>query len=32
VSYGAYPVVYGGCITKRFVRFDGAVIIKKRCY
>jgi hypothetical protein len=32
VSYGAYPVVYGGCYTKRFVRFDGAVVIKKRCY
>ena len=32
VSYGAYPVVYGGCYTKRFVRFDGAIVIKKRCY
>ncbi|HEX2552898.1 MAG TPA: sulfur globule protein precursor [Microvirga sp.] len=32
VSYGAYPVVYGGCYTKRFVRFDGSLIIKKRCY
>jgi hypothetical protein len=31
VGYGAYPV-YGGCYTRRFVSFDGSVIIKKRCY
>ena len=31
VGYGAYPV-YGGCYTRRFVTFDGSVIIKKRCY
>ncbi len=32
VSYGVYPVVYGGCFTRRLVTFDGSVIIKKRCY
>ncbi len=31
IRYGGYPV-YGGCYTRRFVTFDGSVIIRKRCY
>ncbi len=26
------PVVYGGCTVRKFVTYDGDVVIKRRCY
>jgi hypothetical protein len=31
VGFG-YPAYYGGCYAKRFVDWDGTVIVKKRCF
>lgn len=33
VGSGFYPGTYGhGCSVRRFVRWDGSVVIRKRCF
>ena len=31
-GWGVAPVVYGGCYLKRFVTYDGELVVRKICY